>query len=266
MVESVPEKIIIEDTIPEQIRNKLSEAHEACHYLYQNLRGETLGLGGYSYLNSIYNQGASKNVKWSKCDHKLIHDLRDRILGGPVTPEEARERHFAFSSAYQHQNFDGFQKRAVDIACRALEGHDGIDAVVPTSGCLWRPVCQSHDATLNQNHFLRRQEIVVEFMPSQQTLWAFRPRTAEDQEAELKYDPSMFVHSTCIANVGSVTAMGLQAGAGQKSSSGQNQKPAVFMDEYDKFHRSTWYGPLCSVPSIPDVFVRVCYVFQVDSS
>ena len=72
------------------------------------------------------------------------------------------------------------------------------------------------------------------------------------------------MHTTAITNANSIMTMGLQAGAGQKQSAGLNQKPAVFMDEFSRFSRSTGYGPLCRIPSMPDVFVRICYVFAVD--
>ena len=261
MVESVPDKIIIDENRSELVQQKMNQAALACNYLFQNLRGETLGMGKYRYHNSIYNRSESREVKWPKCDMKLIWDLRTEIFKA-VGETSAGDRHFSFSAAYEEQNFDAFEKNAVQLAQRALEGWDGIDAVIASAGQLWRPVADTAEMTRNVNHFHNRREIMVEFPVSPATVWGFRPRDADGQEK--KYDPSYGVHTTCIANVHSITAMGLQAGAGQKQSVGVDQEPAVYFDEYTKFSRSTWYGPLCHVPAAPDVLARVCYVFQID--
>ena len=104
----------------------------------------------------------------------------------------------------------------MELACRALAGHDGLAAVVESSGRIWRPDCQNHDSTENYNHFVNRREVVVEFLPSRKTVWGFRPQEAKDQERKLRLDNAWYVHSTAITNVNSIMAMGLQAGAGQK--------------------------------------------------
>ena len=64
---------------------------------------------------------------------KLIWDLRTEIFKA-VDEREATNRHFALSLAYEQQNFQSFESTAVQLAQRALEGWDGIDAVIASAG------------------------------------------------------------------------------------------------------------------------------------